>query len=78
MIELAFILAAYLGGAILAWIISMAVFIIVVIWVNRIWAWANRNRVLTDEEEVALVRRYLDEGDAYIRALKSQAQETAK
>ncbi|NSZ64635.1 hypothetical protein G6L16_021320 [Agrobacterium tumefaciens] len=56
----------------------MAVFIIVVIWVNRIWAWANRNRVLTDEEEVALVRRYLDEGDAYIRALKSQAQETAK
>ncbi|MDA5627076.1 MULTISPECIES: hypothetical protein [Agrobacterium] len=39
---------------------------------------ANRNRVLTDEEEAALVRRYLDEGDAYIRALKSQAQETAK
>ncbi|NSY48298.1 hypothetical protein [Agrobacterium tumefaciens] len=40
--------------------------------------WANRNRVLTDEEEAALVQRYLDEGDAYIRALKSQAQETAK
>ncbi|PTV69047.1 hypothetical protein [Agrobacterium pusense] len=78
MIELAFILAACLGGGILLWIVSMAVFFIVVIWVKRIWAWANRNRVLTDEEEVALVRRYLDEGDAYIRALKSQAQETAK
>jgi hypothetical protein len=40
--------------------------------------WVNRNRVLTDEEQAALVQRYLDEGDAYIRALKSQAQETAK
>lgn len=78
MTELAFILAAVLGGAILAWILSMAVFFIIAIWVKRIWIWANRNRVLTDEEEAALVQRYLDEGDAYIRALKSQAQETAK
>ncbi|OOO34579.1 hypothetical protein [Agrobacterium sp. YIC 4121] len=78
MTELALILAACLGGAILAWILFMAVFFIVVIWVKRIWAWANRNRVLTDEEEAALVQRYLDEGDAYIRSLKSQAQETAK
>lgn len=78
MTESAFILAAILGGAILAWILFMAVFFIVVLWAKRIWAWASRNRVLTDEEQAALVQRYLDEGDAYIRALKSQAQETAK
>lgn len=40
--------------------------------------WANRKRVLTDEEKVALVRRYLEESDAYIRALTSQPQQTAK
>ncbi|MDA5636569.1 MULTISPECIES: hypothetical protein [Agrobacterium] len=78
MTELAVILATILGGAILLWIVSTAVFFIVVICVKRIWAWANRNRVLTDEEEAALVQCYLNEGDAYIRTLKSQAQETAK
>ncbi|AYM57298.1 hypothetical protein [Agrobacterium fabrum] len=34
--------------------------------------------VRAPEREATVVQNYLDEGDAYIRALKSQAQETAK
>lgn len=34
--------------------------------------------VRTPEREAKFVQNYLDEGDAYIQSLKSQAQETAK